>query len=245
MMKTLMVVAALGCVLLAMPRKAEAQLGIGGNVTYCTNCTNEATSLAANATQAIQLLREATTALQTIQMAQLMVTEAVRLAQHPSTNIVADLSNLSAILVQSQGLAGNMAKMSTMFTSTYSPYSPNPVINYAQQYNNWANTTLKTLNGSLMSAGYQGQMLQNESTWMAQIQLMNQTSMGRDQSLQLGNTIAQQEVSQMQALRQLMMADMQSKAAFMAGQVNQQQGTQLSAQSGFGYATPVSDGKAW
>jgi type IV secretion system protein TrbJ len=88
-------------------------------------------------------------------------------------------------------------------------------------------------------------MFQNEGLWMQQIQAMNQMPLGRDQSLQLGNTIATEEVAQLQALRQLMIADMQSKAAFSAQQVSTQQAQQVAQQSGFTYVQPVADSRVW
>lgn len=226
-------------------REAKAQI-FGGGVMVCANCASEPTTLVMHAQQVLQYLQEAQTALRAIQMAQIMVSEGKMLATHPSTNIMADLSMLSTILVQSQGLAGTMAQMDAQFRQTYGGYTgPDAAVSFALKYNNWATTTLKTINGSLNSAGYQGGMLQNERLWMTQIQAMNQMPLGRDQSLQLGNTIATQEVAQLQALRQLMIADMESKAAFSAQQVNAQQAQQVAQQSGFTYVDPVADSRVW
>jgi type IV secretion system protein TrbJ len=226
-------------------QKASAQI-FGGGAVICTNCESEPTAVAMHARQVMQYIQEAQTALRAIQMAQMMVTEGKMLATHPSTNIMADLSMLSTILVQSQGLAGTMAQMDAQFRQTYGNYNgPDPAVSFALKYNNWATTTLKTINGSLNSAGYQGGMLQNERLWMTQIQAMNQMPLGRDQSLQLGNTIATEEVAQLQALRQLMIADMQSKAAFTAQQVSAQQAQQVAQQSGFTYVQPVTDSRIW
>ncbi|HEX3682121.1 MAG TPA: hypothetical protein VHU83_06215 [Bryobacteraceae bacterium] len=199
-----------------------------------------------HAQQLMQYLQEAQTAFHAIQMAQMMATEGKMLATHPSTNIMADLSMLSTIMMQSQGLAGDLAQMDAKFRQMYGVYNgPDPTITYALKYYNWANSTLKTINGSLNAAGYQSGMLQNERLWMTQIQAMNQMPLGRDQSLQLGNTIATEEVAQLQALRQLMIADMQSKAAFAAQQVNAQQAQQVAQQSGFTYVDPVADSRSW
>lgn len=222
---------------------AAAQLG--GGVFTCPTCASEATSAASYARQAIQLLQEAQTATQAIQMAQMMVREGVNLAQHPTTNIAADLGMLQSILTQSTQLAGSMAKMNAAFNSTYQAYDPTGVNNFAQAYNNWLQNTLKTLNGAVNAAGYQSQMLQNEAAWTQAINLLNQTPQGRDQALQLGNTIATQEVGQLQALRQLMLSDMSAKSAFMANQVTVQAAGQNALSNTFGYATPVASGKVW
>lgn len=233
-------VIALSVALIGIPmRQASAQF-------WNPLASTEMTQLLNHAQLVMNYLKEAQTALNAIQMAQMMVREGQMLAQHPSTNIMSDLSMLSTIMVQSQGLAGDMASMDAKFRQMYGAYNgPDPAISYALKYNNWASTTLKTLNGSLNAAGFQGGMLQNEQLWMRQIQAMNQLPMGRDQSLQLGNTIATEEVAQLQALRQLMIADMQSKAAFTAQQVNIQQSQQAAAQAGFAYGNWTADTRAW
>jgi len=231
-------------------REAQAQFGAG--VVVCTNCSDEGTTLLMHAQQVMQYLKEAQTALNAVSMAQMMTREGIMLVKHPSTNILQDLSMLSTILVESQGLAGSMAQMDQQFRNTYAPYNinagpgaPGAIASYSAAYNNWAATTLKTINGSLNAAGYQGGMLQNEQAWMQQIQQMNQMPLGRDQSLQLGNSIATEEVAQMQSLRQLMIADMQSKAAYTAQQVNTQQAQQTAAQSGLTYTAPSADQRSW
>jgi type IV secretion system protein TrbJ len=231
--------------LLLSPKAGDAQL-IGGGVVICSNCADEATSLSARTQQALQYIQEAQTALKAVQMAAMMVTEGQQLLTHPSTNIVADINMMSSLLFQSKGLAGNLAQLDSQFNITFgNPYSANQVTTYASQYNAWATTALRSLNGLVSVSGYQGQMLQNENTWMSQIQAMNQSTMGRDQSIQLGNAIATQEVSQLQALRQLMIADMQSKAAFIAGAVNQQQSTQVAQQTGLSYSPASADQRSW
>ena len=227
-------------VLLAFPtRKAKAQFG--GGVFVCANCSDEGTTLVMKAQQVLQYLKEAQTALAAIQSAQMMVREGINLAEHPSTNIMTDLSMLSTILVQSQGLAGNMAQLNAQFQNTYAPYNSSPLTNYALAYNNWASTTLKTINGSLNAAGYQGGMLQQEGLWMQQVQAMNRTSMGQDSLLQLGNTIGTQEVAQLQSLRQLMISNMQANAAVTAQEVNTQQAQQSAQQNSFTHANWSAD----
>jgi P-type conjugative transfer protein TrbJ len=227
--------------LVAIPARAQ----LGGGVFECPSCASETTSLATYARQALQLAQEAQTATQAIQMAQMMVREGVNLAQHPTTNIAADLGMLQSVLMQSTQLAGSMAQMNAAFNATYHAYDPAGVNNFAQAYNNWAANTLKTLNGAVNAAGYQGQMLQNEAAWTQAINLLNQTPQGRDQALQLGNTIGTQQVGQLQALRQLMLTDMSAKSAFMANQVTVQAAGQTAVSNTFGYATPVASGKVW
>lgn len=228
-------------VVLSLPLHAQF-----GGVVVCTNCSEEGSTLAMKATQAMQYLKEAQTAMRAIEMAQMMTREGMALAKHPSTNIAADLGMLSTILVQSQGLAGTMAQMDTQFRQMYGIYNgPDAAVSFGIKYDQWATNTLKTISGALNAAGYQGNLLQNEQTWMSQIQSMNTTPLGRDESLQLGNTIAIEEVSQLEKLRQLMIADMQSKAAVTAQQVTTEQVEQRAAQDGFAHANWAADPRIW
>ncbi len=223
-------------------KPARAQFG---GVVVCPLCSSEMTTLAMHAQQMMQYIKEAEIALQAIQMAQMMTREGLALAQHPSSNVNADLAMLSDILMQSQGLAGDMAQMDAVFRKTYSPANPDALVSYGTAYNRWATTTLNTIHGALTAAGMQGDMLNKEQVWMTQIQTMNQSPMGRDESLQLGNTIATEEVAQLQKLRQLMITDLTAKAAYTAQQVVIQQQRQTVQQSAFADANWTADGRTW
>jgi P-type conjugative transfer protein TrbJ len=216
-------------------RNARAQLA-----TYCVNCSSELTTVLMKAEQIQQYLKAAEAVVQAIQQTQMMITEGQQLAQHPATNIAADLNTLAGIMIQAQGLAGGLAQMDAVFQNTYGIYTgPNPA--YAAQYNAWIQTTLNTAYGSAGVAGSQTDMLANEQAWIAQIQAMSQQPMGRDQSLQLGNTIAAEEISQLQKLRQLMISDMSAKAAYTAQQTNLQQTQQMAQQNALADTTWTSD----
>jgi P-type conjugative transfer protein TrbJ len=234
---------ALSLGVLLAPRPAAAQFG---GVTFCTNCSDQVTALSARAQQALQYVQEVQTALKALQMATRMEQEAQQLIQHPSTNIMADLTTLGTIMQQSQGLAGDVMQLSNQFQVSFgTPYNPNPVVAYAAQYSKWATTALNTINGAAKVTGYQNQMLANESNWMAEIQQMNNQQQGRNQSLQLSNTIAIQTVSQLQGLRQLMIADIQSKSAQAASQVSQEQARQTAQQNGLNNFQFSADQRGW
>jgi P-type conjugative transfer protein TrbJ len=205
----------------------------------------EANTFIAHVTQLLQYIKEAQSALQAIQMATMMTREGVQLIQHPSTNIAADLAMFSGILQQSQGLAGNLAQMSVTFQNQFQPYSPSPLVNWASQYNTWASTTLKTIQGSANGMGYQGNMMQNENQWMQTISQMNASPQGRNESLQLANTIGVQTVSQLMNLRQLMLANANANNAVQAAAINTQQAQVTVTQNGFANVNWVADPRGW
>ena len=226
-------------VLLGWPtQQARAQFGFGLGATEITQLLN-------HAQLAMSYIQEAQTALNAIQMAQMMVIEGQQLVQHPTTSITVDLLALANILQQAQGLAGDMAQMDATFQNVYAPYSPTPLVTFASAYGGCVNTTLNTIHGSLNAAGYQSSMLNNEQNFMQTIQAMMQTPEGRDQALQLGNVIGTEEVAQLQKLRQLMIADMSAKQAFTAQQNLQQQAQQNVQQNAFTHANWTADQRGW
>ena len=233
-------IVALPALLITIPvQEAKAQLGFGPQWVF--DPATEGNTFVTHVTQLLQYIKEAQQALQAVQMVTMMTREVKQLATHPSTNIAADLATFSAILQQSQGLAGNLAQMSVTFQNQFAPYSPSPVVNWASQYNTWASTAPKTIQGSAMGMGYQGNMLQNENQWMQTINMMNSSPQGQDQSLQLANTIGIQTVSQLMNLRQLMLANANANNAVQAAALNTQQAQINVTQTGFGNVNWVAD----
>ena len=224
---------------------STARAQFGGGVFVCTNCSEEATSLVQKATQAMQYLKEAQTALQAVQMAQLMARAGVNLVQHPSTNIAADIGQFTSILAASQGLARNLASMDVAFQTQYGNYTPNPLSSFATQYNTWASTTMKTLSGTLGAAGYQANSLNNDQLFLARVQMQAQSPQGEMEALQLGNTIGSQTVAQLMQLRALMIADMSAKAAIAGQQAAAQTQAQSANQSAFTHANWTADQRIW
>ncbi len=223
--------------LLIIPaHRANAQLFGIGNATEWTQLLNYA--------QLCQsYLKQAQTALQSVQMAQMMVREGQQLVTHPTTSIASDLATLANVLQQSQGLAGGMAQMDSQFQRMYPSFDPR-LTSYAAAYGNWSTSTLNTIHGSLNTAGMQANLLNNERNFMAKIQAMLQTPAGQDQALQLGNVIGTEEVAQLQKLRQLMIADMTAKGAVAAQQANAQAADQA-GQSSFTMPKLTYDARSW
>jgi P-type conjugative transfer protein TrbJ len=237
-------VAILPALLIFVPvREAKAQLGFGAE--WCTNCADEPTALISKATQLMQYIKEAETALQAVQLATMMTREVKQLVTHPSTNILQDLAVFSNVLVQSQGLALDLARTDASFRQNFQMTSPSPLVDYASQYNKWASTALNSLHASANSAGYQGNMLNNEQQFMAQMNQLNQQSNGQDQSLQIANSIGIEEVAQLQKLRMLMISNMQSNAAFSTAQLNSEQMGVTTTTAAFTPTNWVADPRSW
>ena len=205
----------------------------------------ETNTMLTHVTQLLQYIKDVQTALSTLQQATMMAREVQQLATHPSTNIAADLAMFSNVLAQSQGLALNLAQMDVTFRNHFAPFSPSPMVTYAAQYNTWATTALNAVRGAANSAGYQGNMLQNEQQWMATINMINQQPNGQDQSIQLGNSIGLETVAQLQKLRMLFIQNIGSNAAFTTSQLNAQQTAQQAQSGAFTYVPIAANQQGW
>jgi P-type conjugative transfer protein TrbJ len=224
--------------LFASTREAKAQFVVSDPVT-------EGNTLAMHVEQVLQYAQEVQTALNTYNHLQLMIREVQQLATHPSTNIAADLSMFSSVLQQSQALALNLAQMDATFQNNFAPYSPSPLISYAAQYNTWANTALNSLHAAANSAAYQGNMLQNEQAFMAQMNTMNQSSAGMDQSIQITNSIGLETVAQLEKLRMLTIANIQQNAITASAVLNAQQANVTTQTNLFTDTGTLADQRGW
>jgi P-type conjugative transfer protein TrbJ len=178
---------------------------------------------------------EFTQLLNNIQLVQQSITQAQQLANqflqlqnmiqntvnHPSqifSTISGDLNDLANVVNTGNGLAYGMANLADQFTATYPGYSSNPSTNYAQQYQTWSKSTLSTFQNTLRAVGLHASQLNNEQTVLSALKQMSQSDTGAMQAVQTGNQIAVEEVAQLQKLRALMLADMQSKQSYFAAE---------------------------
>ena len=96
--------------------------------------------------------------------------------------------------------------------------------------------------GALKAAGLQNDQFNSDAALLKTLQGQSTTAVGRMQAIEVGNQIAENQAEQLMKLRQLMMADMQSKAAFQSAQVQKDLTTQADTDNFFGQATISSDG---
>jgi P-type conjugative transfer protein TrbJ len=99
--------------------------------------------------------------------------------------------------------------------------------------------------GTLRAAGLQGQQLQSEQAVLSNLRSMAQSSDGRMQALQVLGDIAEQQVQQLMKLRQLMLADLQSKQAYQATQIQKQAAIEAASEQFLNSNPSIGDGKTY
>ncbi len=149
------------------------------------------------------------------------------------------LTNLGNLINEQEGLSYAVQGLTQQFQQLYPGYNTASTAG-VQSPQASVETTLNTLNGALASAQAQAEDFQAEQSLLRNLELKNQTAVGRLQAIQVGNEIALAQVQQVQMLRQLVMAAMNSQNVAAANQVNNQVQSQLAAQAMF--SAPVSGG---
>jgi P-type conjugative transfer protein TrbJ len=149
------------------------------------------------------------------------------------------LNNLGDIINQQEGLSYTIQGLSTQFQQYYAGYAVSSLAGI-QSPMATGQTTLNTLNGTLVSAQAQAQNFGLEQAALGNLELKNQTAVGNLQAVQVSNELALAQVQQMQMLRQLVMAQTNSQNVVAAQQINAQQQSEMNAMAFFG-APPSSD----
>lgn len=158
--------------------------------------------------------------------------------------IMADIGSLAAVVQNGRALAYSMANLDGEFRARFRGFGYTARA-WFNDYRNWTQTSLDTTLGTLRAAGLQGAQLNGEQAVLSQLRVMAQTSDGRMKALQVANQIAEQSVQQLMKLRQLMLADLQSKQAFQAMQVQKQAASEAATESFFSFRNRAGDGRGY
>ena len=185
-----------------------------------------------------------------VMMVENQMTQIADMAKHGVTisnqlfgTVEGDLVNLNRIVNTGQSLAYTLSNMDGTFRLRFPGYVN--TTNYGQQYSQWGQTSLDSTLGALKAAGLQNDQFNSDAALLKTLQNQSTTSVGRMQALEVGNEIAENQAEQLMKLRQLMMADMQSKAAYYGTVIQQQADQTAASQYFFQYAPAAPDGSGF
>ncbi len=192
---------------------------------YCTNCSNIYT-------QGLQLAKEAETALTTAQQLQKeiqqyenMVTQGLAMPSSMFDRIAGDIQRVQRLYEQSKALSGNLSNFDQQFRDQFGNYNDylkqagkNPT--YMQDnYKRWQEQGADAMRVAMKASGMNVSTLADEDDMLSQLVARSQNAEGRMQAIQAGNEIAAQQVQQLQKLRELLNAQIQSQSLFYAQQI--------------------------
>jgi P-type conjugative transfer protein TrbJ len=151
-----------------------------------------------------------------------------------------DITNLRQIVNTGQALSYTMSNLDGTFRVRFPGYTSST--NYGQSYQSWSQTSLDSTLGALKAAGLQNSQFDSDAALLKTLQDQSQSAMGRMQAIEVGNQIAENQAEQLMKLRQLMMADMQSKASYQGALVQAEATKQANSDLFFGQTQVTSDG---
>ena len=160
-------------------------------------------------------------------------------------NIQADLNALAGVVQGGRALAYSLGNLDALWHQTYPGYGGYARTGYYNRYQNWAQATLDTTIGAMRAAGLQGQLLNNEVSLITNLEAQSQSADGRLLALNVVTQMADQQAQQMQKLREIMLADMQSKASYYGTVIQQQADQTAASQTFFQYVPASPDGSGF
>ncbi len=196
-----------------LPRLSRAGV-VGGIAT-------EWTQLANNLQLVNKYIRQGEELRQKILMVADMARNTANLPFQVFGPVMADIGRLAGVVQNGRALAYSMANLDAEFRNRFRGYQYN-ARTWFRDYRDWSQTSLDTTLGTLRAAGLQGEQLASEQAVLDQLRGMAQSSDGRMRALQVSNQIMEQQVQQLMKLRQLILADLQSKQAYQAAQIQKQ-----------------------
>ena len=129
------------------------------------------------------------------------------------------LNKLGDIMQKTHGMASNAEKIDETFKQAYPGYQP--AKDFSEQYRNNLNTAQNTFHGVLQNLGTSAAHFQEENQRLAFLQRQAQNAQGQTQAIQASSQISSELVSQLQLLRQTVMAQTQAQTAYYATRVQQ------------------------
>jgi P-type conjugative transfer protein TrbJ len=154
--------------------------------------------------------------------------------------VATDITELRQIVNTGEALSYTMSNLDGTFKARFPGYSSST--NYGQSYQSWSQTSLDSTLGALKAAGLQNSQFDSDAALLKTLQSQSQSATGRMQAIEVGNQIAENQAEQLMKLRQLMMADMQSKAAYQGALVQADATKQANSDQFFGQTQVTSDG---
>jgi P-type conjugative transfer protein TrbJ len=182
-----------------------------------------------------------------VMMVENQLTQIADMAKHGVTitsqlfgTVASDISNLNQIVKTGQSLSYTMGNLDGTFRLRFPGYSSST--NYGQSYQTWSQTSLDSTLGALNAAGLQNSQFNSDEALLQTLQGQSESAVGRMQAIEVGNQIAENQAEQLMKLRQLMMADMQSKASYQGALVQAEATRQANSDLFFGQTQVTSDG---
>jgi P-type conjugative transfer protein TrbJ len=154
--------------------------------------------------------------------------ETLKPDQYQWSNVQNILNDLGNTIQKTNGLSYGASNIDQQFKQYFPGYQT--FTNYSQAYKEMSDKTQNTLNGVLQSIGGNASDFINQQKRLNFLQTQAQSAQGQTQALQAASQIASEQVSQLQLLRQTLMAQSNAQTTFYAYQVQKEASAQSELQ---------------
>lgn len=205
---------------------AFAQWAVFDGVNFSQNMLTAARELQANINQARQIAYQ-------LQMYRNMLQNTANLPQQVWSDASGTLNELANVVQTGQSLSYAAKNIDSQFQTVFPGYKAST--DYGTSYQKWSDASLDSMRGAMNAAGMQNANYANEAQAIAGLRSAASGAQGQKAAIDAGNEIAMAQVTQLQELRQLVMAQMQSQTAYQAQQVQQQAASEATMQTALKY----------
>ncbi len=226
-------------VALASQKPARAQAIVLDPVNLVQNIVSAIQSITEVAQQVNQLTNEATQIANQISMLQDMANQGSQLGSPSWGQVQAMITNLGAAAQIGQSLVYNMPGVANQLQTQYPGYvSPT---NWNTQYQQWSTTALDTMRGTLQSAGLNIGDVNSVEAALSTLQSANNNATGRNELMQVANSLASLQVEEFTKLRQLMALEINARTVHATSDTNNKAASEAALQQFLGAPGSVSN----
>ncbi|MCY0853039.1 P-type conjugative transfer protein TrbJ [Cupriavidus sp. D39] len=147
-------------------------------------------------------------------------------------NMSQAFSDLRNIYSKGQQTAYSLASVNQQFKSNHPGYGG--AVDFSSAYRNWSDSSLSAAKNAIKLVTAHSENFATEEGMMNELAFKSQTAAGQLQAAQAGAAISLQMVGQMQKLRQVALAQVQSQNEFAAAAQSEKDAQQLGVEKAFG-----------
>ena len=191
------------------------------------------------AQQVQQISNEVTQITNQIQQLQDMANQARQLGSPTWGDVQSQIAALANAVQIGQSLAYSLPNLQAQFQSKFPGYvAPT---NWQTQYQDWSQTTLDTLNGTLRSAGLNTGDVSDVQSALDVLRSSNNGATGRNELLQVANSLASLQVEEFTKMRQLLALEINAQTVWTAQSTNNDAAAEAAMQDFIGTPGTVAD----
>mgnify|MGYP005838865329 CR=1 FL=1 len=233
-----------GALTLAPQPRARAQSIVLDPTNLVQNIIAAVQNITEVAQQVQQLTNEATQIANQIQQLQDMANQASQLGSPSWGQVQAWINNLSTAAQIGNSLVYNMPNIAGQLQAQFPGYvSPT---NWNTQYQQWSTTTLDTLRGTLQSAGLNISDVNTVDAALQTLRSANDSATGRNELMQVANSLASLQVEEMAKVRQLLALEINAANVWKTNSTNASAASEAALQQFIGapgaVANPAASG---